>query len=343
MHEALLDLLRSPVDGSAFALEGVVRDGAEIVEGWLVDSAGSRFPIVDGVPSFAPDHADDPTFGFKWRRIGDSYGHEEPSRTIRRDWYLDRFGYGDEATLHAFLRAREVVLDAGCGSGVDTALFSDSGATVVAVDLSRDAAASTYRRLGARPNVHVLQADLHHLPFESGSFGYVSSDQVLHHTVDTGCAFAAVSSHVRPGGSLAVYVYNRKAPIRELADDYIREHTTTLSNEDCWEFSRRMTLLGRELTRTQARFELPEDVELLGFHAGEHDVQRFLYWNVLKCFWNEQYDFELNVAVNFDWYHPRHAHRHTPDEVRGWFEAAGLEVTLLDSGESGISAVGYAP
>ena len=76
MHEALLDLLRSPVDGSTFALEEAGRDGAEIMDGWLVDGSGARFPIVAGVPSFALALADDPTFGFKWRRIGDSYGHD---------------------------------------------------------------------------------------------------------------------------------------------------------------------------------------------------------------------------------------------------------------------------
>lgn len=342
MKDDLLSLLHSPVDGSPFELVDATREGREIVSGRLVDRADTQVEIVDGIPLFAPTLSDDPTFGFKWRRIGDSYGHEEPSRTTRRRWYLDRFGHDDPAGLYAYLAARSPVLDAGCGSGVDTAFFAESGATVVAVDLSRDAAAATYRRLGHLPNVHVLQADLRSLPF-SGSFGYVSSDQVLHHTPDTATAFSAVSEMVAPGGSLAVYVYNRKAPLREFADDFVRERTTAMSAEDCWEFSRRMTLLGRELARTGARIDLPESIELLGLRAGEHDVQRLIYWNVLKCFWNEDYDFELNVAVNFDWYHPRWAHRHEAHEVAAWYERAGLAVERLVEVESGIAAVGTRP
>ena len=341
MKEELLSWLRSPADGSKYRLEGEVRNDDEIVSGVLSDDAGSHIEIVDGVPCFAPELADDPTFGFKWRRIGDSYGHAEPSRSTRRRWYLDRFGFPDEGILHSFLAAGGTVLDAGCGSGVDTSLFSESGATVIAVDLSRDAASATYRRVGQRANVHVLQADVRHLPFAPASFGYVSSDQVLHHTPDTGAAFAAVGALVAPGGSLAVYVYNRKAPLREFADDFIRERTTAMGNEECWEFSRQITTLGRELSRTGARITLPGAIELLGFAAGEHDVQRFVYWNVLKCFWNEEYDFDLNVAVNFDWYHPRWAHRHTPDEVTGWYERAGVAVERLHELESGIAALGF--
>lgn len=341
MKDSLVPLLRSPVDGSPLRLAQAVRDDAgEIVSGSLVDEVGTRFDINDGVPWFAPEQAADETFSFKWRRIGDSYGHEEPSRTTRRAWYLERFGFDGEGALGSFLRPRETVLDAGCGSGADAAMFAESGVTVVAADLSGDAAAATHRRLGRLPNVHVLQADLHKLPFAPRSFGYVSSDQVLHHTPDTGRAFAAVAELVASDGWLAVYVYNQKAPLRELVDDFVRERTTRMSVEECWEFSRQIALLGRALTRTGARVELEEPVELLGLPAGEHDVQRFLYWNVLKCFWNDDYDVELNSAINFDWYHPRWAQRHRPDEVAAWFAAAGIALDRLLEVESGIAVVG---
>jgi SAM-dependent methyltransferase len=339
MKRSLLELLRSPRDGSALRLVGEQEVEGEVVAGTLVGADDERYAIVDGVPEFAPELADDPTFSFKWRRIGDSYGHEEPSRSIRRRWYLDRFGFADESALHAALRRAEQVLDAGAGSGVDTSLFAESGALVVAVDLSRDATAATYKRLGARQNVHVLQGDINRLPFAPGTFGYVSSDQVLHHTPDTSRAFAAVSSLVRAGGTFVSYVYNHKAPLREYADDYIRARATVMSNEECWELSRRLALLGRELTRLHASLDVPEEIELLGFRAGEHDVQRFIYWNVLKCFWNEEFDLDLNIAVNFDWYHPRYAHRHTRAEVESWIASAGLEVARLVEVESGIAAV----
>ena len=52
-------------------------------------------------------------------------------------------------------------------------------------------------------------------------------------------------------------------------------------------------------------------------------VQRLLYWNFVKCFWNGEWDFETNVHVNYDWYAPRYHHEHTAREVMDWFEEAG--------------------
>jgi len=46
--------------------------------------------------------------------------------------------------------------------------------------------------------------------------------------------------------------------------------------------------------------------------------------------------------VNFDWYHPHFAYRHTLDEVKGWFDELGLELEHIDESLSGISAVGRA-
>ena len=329
MKASLLPLLRSPVDGSELTLESAA----------LVDRSGNRFPVDDGVPLFAESAGSDETFAFKWQKIGGSYGHEGETRRQRRQWYLDRFGFGTKEELLGFLEGK-VVLDAGCGSGVDSAMFAESGATVVAVDLSREAAKATYGRLGALPNVHVVQADINSLPFAPATFDYVSSDQVLHHTPGTEEAFAALVPLVRPGGRIAIYVYRRKGPMREFADDYIRSHATKMSPEECYELCRRITLLGKALSDLDVEVDVPEEIPYLEIEKGREDVQRFLYWNVLKCFWNDDYDFETNVIVNFDWYHPRYAFRHDPDEVRGWFADRGLDVERLDVVPSGISAVG---
>ena len=99
MKRSLLQLLRSPDDGSELRLVDEELSGDEITGGRLVDAAGREFPIEDGLPLFAAEGADDPTFAFKWSIIGDTYGHEQATRATRRAWYLERFGYGDEETL----------------------------------------------------------------------------------------------------------------------------------------------------------------------------------------------------------------------------------------------------
>jgi SAM-dependent methyltransferase len=339
MKPSLVPLLRAPIGGSELELVDAVESDGEIVTGRLVDSGGNEFPIRDGIPLFAASDADDPTFGFKWSIIGGTYGHEEATRGPRRAWYLDRFGYGSEGKLADVVRD-SLVLDAGCGSGVDTSMFADCGATVVAVDLSRAAAAATYRAVGGRPNVHVLQGDVQRLPFAEGTFDYVSSDQVLHHTPDTFTSFAAIRRLAKPGGRIAIYVYRRKGPIREFVDDYVRERTTKMSADECYAFCRSVTELGRSLSALKVEVDIPEPIPMLEIEAGTEDVQRFVYWNVMKCFWNDDYDFETNVIVNFDWYHPHFAYRHTVDEVTGWLGELGIELEHLDESPSGISARG---
>jgi hypothetical protein len=60
----------------------------------------------------------------------------------------------------------------------------------------------------------------------------------------------------------------------------------------------------------------------------------------LKCFWDESDNFQRSVGVNFDWYYPKFAYRHTVQEVKKWFCDAKLKITTLKEIESGISATG---
>ena len=292
---------------------------------------------------FAEAESNDETFAFKWRLIGDSYGHADESRKPRQDWYLQRFGFGTRERLNQFLGPRKLVLDAGTGTGVDTAMFAESGATVVAIDINRDAALSAYGHLGHLSNVNILQADLGRLPFPEGVFDYVSCDQVLHHTPDPRRSFAALATHLRPGGHMAVYVYNRKGPIREFTDDYLRSQTTRMSAEECYEFCKSVTSLGKALSELNAEVVVPADMKLLGIEAGTYDVQRLIYWNVMKCFWNPDFDFVTNTVVNFDWYHPKHAARFTAEEMRELFERNGFEIETLNEVSSGISVLAALP
>ena len=69
-------------------------------------------------------------------------------------------------------------------------------------------------------------------------------------------------------------------------------------------------------------------------------MQRLLYYNFLKCFWNEAFDWETNNMVNFDWYHPHHAWQQTEEEVGRWLEELGVsEFRFHPANPNGISAL----
>ena len=178
------------------------------------------------------------------------------------------------------------------------------------------------------------------LPFRKNFFDFICSDQVLHHTKNTETSFKYLTKYLGKGGSISIYVYNKKGPMREFADDFIRERTTKMTEKDCVEFSKDMTYLGKSLAQLKKKIKITRDIPILKIKAGTYDVQRFLYWNFLKCFWAEDDNFERSVGVNFDWYYPKFAFRHSPDEVRRWFKDVNLRITHFQEIESGISVNG---
>ena len=99
----------------------------------------------------------------------------------------------------------------------------------------------------------------------------------------------------------------------------------------------RSTKLGQALADLHVEVDVPENITYLGIKAGRYDVQRLIYWHFAKLYWNEALSFEENNHVNFDWYHPRYAHRHTKDEVRRWCAEAELSIKHFDAQESGYT------
>jgi len=246
--------------------------------------------------------------------------------------------------MRDYFSRSERILDAGCGAGLATSTWlapgwGRDGSAFVGADIS--AAIDTAReRLGEIEGTTFIQADILALPFAPGSFDLVFSEGVLHHTPSTEAAFRALVRLLRPGGEIMIYVYRVKAPAREYIDDYVRDQIAGLPPEAAWDRLRPITRLGQVLAELEVEVDVPEDVELLGIAKGTYDVQRLVYWHFAKLFWNPTMTFEENNHVNFDWYHPRYAHRHTEDEVRGWFADCGLEIVRFDAQEAGFTVRG---
>ena len=268
------------------------------------------------------------TFREKWTRNPDLAFRQtldESSEIFR--WILGRNGFETPDELKAFLADKRRILDAGCGNGRVTALlrrYSPAEAEVVGVDLT--AAHVARGNLQDAPGVTVLEGDiLEELP-ELGSFDFIYCQEVLHHTPDPERGLRNLATLLAPDGDLAVYVYRQKAPIREFTDDFVRDRMSGMPYEQAMEECRKIAQLGKSLADLGVSVAVPR-IDVLGIEAGEYDVQRLVYHFFMKCFWNDELDAEANAAINFDWYHPQLASRHTVEECRAWFDRAGLRVT----------------
>ncbi|HEY6211084.1 MAG TPA: class I SAM-dependent methyltransferase [Vicinamibacterales bacterium] len=110
---------------------------------------------------------------------------------------------------YAALRGRRV-LEVGCGLGAISAELARQGANLVALDLTWAGVTSVTRRFALdRSPASAVQGDAMRLPFADASFDFVWSWGVLLHAPDLGTALAEIRRVLKPGGEVALMIYNR--------------------------------------------------------------------------------------------------------------------------------------
>jgi len=281
------------------------------------------------------------SFRDKWEKNTDAFWAEtlrEGSDTQR--WILERNDFKSREELSVYLADRTRILDAGCGNGRVTALLrslAPKDCEVVGIDLvAADVARENF--VGV-PGVYFETRDLTGDLSGLGHFDFIYCQEVLHHTDNPLLAFRNLRSLLAPLGELAVYVYKQKAPAREFIDDYIRGKIASLPYDEAMAQCREITEFGKMLTEAGLKVRVPK-VDLLGIEEGEYDVQRLIYHFFAKCYWNPDLAYEDNTLINYDWYHPQVATRHTLAEVEEWFISAGLEINHRNVDYYGITVKG---
>ncbi len=295
---AVVERLRCPRCGGPVTGEGrlVCVDGHEVPqrEGYLDCSSEPRDAATSS--TFA-------SFGYEWTRFDKVQPEDE--RFFR--------GYFTEVDLPSVRGA--VGLDAGCGKGRFSRFMAGHLEAIVALDGS-DAVTAAVRNLGDIPNACVVRADLRRAPFHEGSFGFVSCLGVLHHLTDPEEGFHAVVRMLAPGGTLLTYLYSRPT----------RVGVRSVSLQAATLLRRLTTRLPHTVTRLMSApiaATLYAGVVLPG-SLGERQGNRFLAGlplavyrgSPVRALWLDTFD-RLSAPVET---------RYVWEDVRPWFERAGLDV-----------------
>jgi len=272
---------------------------------------GKDFPSVRGVLRFVGTQNYADSFGYQW--------HEFSTTQLLPDYA--EMNFRRKTGLRVEQLKGKVVLDIGCGMGRFAEVATRWGAKVVGIDLSA-AVEMAARNLGDRSFL-ALQADVLALPFAPESFDCIYSIGVLHHTPDAERAFKNLPQYLKPGGSLAVWLYSgynkwyrfsdhyrkitHRLPIRWL-HAFLRIVVPILYWLDCG--LRAIPLVGKPL-------------------AG---VVRYLFPVSLVR------NSEVRILDTLDWYSPKYQSKHTYEEVFRWFESCGLEDLSVAEVSIGVRA-----
>ena len=273
------------------------------------------------------------SFSEKWNKYEKS-SEKEKLYDMQKKWYLKLYGFDTENDLAQFLKSKKYIFDAGCGLGYKAKWFADLApdSTVIGMDFS-DACyigAKNYKDIN---NLYFIKSDIAHTPFIDEVIDYVSCDQVIMHTEVPENTFKELTRITSHGGEFACYVYSKKTLPRELLDDHFRLATKDISNDDMWKMSEQLTELGRKLCELNIEMDFP-DIPLMGIKGGKQDLQRFIYWNFIKCFWSEDLGYDISLVTNFDWYSPSNAKRYSEKEYKSMINKNNLNISYFHKEEA---------
>lgn len=157
------------------------------------------------------------------------WGGENPHAPGTREWFseIDRRFFSSEVSFFAHdpkdqrpfsrfipydaLRGKKV-LEVGCGSGAHTRLLAMSGAAVTAIDLTEFAVRTARERLRVfGETADIRQMDAEKLEFPHGTFDFVWSWGVVHHTAHIDRAIAEIARVLKPGGEMRFMIYHSRS------------------------------------------------------------------------------------------------------------------------------------
>jgi SAM-dependent methyltransferase len=263
--------------------------------------ATRRYPVLRGIPRFVETDNYVSSFSFEWNTHKTTQLDVYRGDRSSEDQFIQKTGFSPD-----FLRGK-LVLDAGVGAGRYADVASRWGADLVGIDLSF-AVEAAHNNFQDRRNVVVMQADIARLPFAPGTFDVIFSIGVLHHTPDTRRYFRSLVPLLKPGGTIAIWVYPNEG-------DYLTRaqwipFTSRIPSKMFYEWCRWFVPLAQRLPRNRVvgllRRTFPFSHQGLGL--------------------------ENDVLDTFDGYSPVFHWLHSPEEVRGWFSEEGLQEICEPSG-----------
>lgn len=144
-------------------------------------------------------------------------------QSIRNEWLEDPVVYNIKrihlAKLQLLPSKDLLILDAGCGPGVDgIILANEGGAKVVGIDISENSVKVANDSAIRKDGMFVsLVGDIEVLPFKDNSFDICYCSWAMHHFPDIKTAITELYRCLKPGGKIALVEPNESNPAMRLS------------------------------------------------------------------------------------------------------------------------------
>ena len=277
----------------------------EASDGYACSYCARAFPRVRGLARFVDAESYAESFGYQWHQYSQTQ-LDRADRDLTENDFIAKTGFSREQLQG------KLVLDVGCGMGRFAEVATRWGARVVGIDLST-AVEVAARNLAGRDFIG-LQADLFQLPFAPESFDVIYSIGVLHHTPDCEKAFKVLPPYLKPGGTVAIWLYSGYNKWYRFSDLYRR-------------FTHRMSIRTlHRIVRVVVPILYHSDRTLRRVPGVGQQLASVLHHVVPVSRHPEP---ETRILDTLDWYSPRYQSKHTYEEVFRWFEGCGLEALTV--------------
>jgi SAM-dependent methyltransferase len=331
LNRKALDLLACPKCGGTLRTASIASEDVatgEIVGGLLeCEACRAQAPVVRSIPRFVSSQSYTSSFGFQWNR----FDHLQVDSVMHNDLSRDRF-YATTGWPSCLKGER--ILEAGCGTGRFTELALETGAEVFSFDLST-AVEAAWRNNHSKPLVTLFQASIYEIPLRKGAFDKIFCLGVLQHCPDVEGAFGGMIPYLRPGGEIVIDVYEKPKgfpPLKYLARPFLRP----LGTEGIYWLLTWTIPPAFELKKALHRIPFigPQFGRLIPIGPISHAPRLNYTDEELK---------QVKILSALDMLSPMYDQPQRMEDVRRWFEKAGLVDVQLKHGYNGINAKGKRP
>jgi ubiquinone/menaquinone biosynthesis C-methylase UbiE len=283
----------------------------------LVDSQGSRFPIINGVPRIAELDNYTENFGVQWNKFDKTQlDRETDGLDLSRLRFFAETNW-DKEDLYG-----KDILEVGSGAGrFSKVVLEHTKGTLYSVDYS-DAVTANFRNNGciSPERFHLYQASIYEMPFPDNSFDKVFCFGVLQHTPDFDASIKALISKAKPGGEIVVDFYPIKGWWTKINAKYIlRPITRRMSHDRLF-----------HLIEKNADWLIKAQLILLKIHLGV--IARFLpivdFKTLPMLSLNSEQFREWVILDTFDMFSPMHDHPQRVKKVAQMFQRHGANITF---------------